>query len=89
MESSVESIQSRIAGEPIIAIVSLRDQRIIVCDATGWILRAPVSSGQKGRETYVCRDLVETWANRLARHRAVCRCAARYQRMAAILVYRL
>src|SRR5712692_7437717 len=50
-ESSVESIQSRIAGEPIMAIVSLRDQRITVYDATGWILRAPVSSGQRGRET--------------------------------------
>src|SRR5229473_501828 len=50
-ESSVESIQSRIAGEPIMAIVSLRDQRITVYDATGWIVRAPVSSGQKGRET--------------------------------------
>src|SRR3954452_14051197 len=50
-QSSVESVQSRIAGEPIIAIVSLRDQRITVYDATGWILRAPVSSGQKGRET--------------------------------------
>jgi hypothetical protein len=33
------------------AIVSLRTQRITVYDANGWILRAPVSSGQKGRET--------------------------------------
>jgi lipoprotein-anchoring transpeptidase ErfK/SrfK len=33
------------------AIVSLRSQRITVYDANGWILRAPVSSGQKGRET--------------------------------------
>ena len=33
------------------AIVSLRNQRITVYDAKGWILRAPVSSGQKGRET--------------------------------------
>ena len=33
------------------AIVSLHDQRITVYDAGGWILRAPVSSGQKGRET--------------------------------------
>src|SRR3954470_25047379 len=49
--SSGESVQSRISGEPIIAIVSLRDQRITVYDAKGWILRAPVSSGQKGRET--------------------------------------
>ena len=33
------------------AIVSLRSQRITVYDANGWILRAPISSGQKGRET--------------------------------------
>src|SRR6266404_1182548 len=50
-ERPVESIQSRTAGEPIMAIVSLRNQRITVYDANGWILRAPVSSGQKGRET--------------------------------------
>jgi hypothetical protein len=50
-ESSVETIQSRAAGEPVMAVVSLRDQRITVYDATGWILRAPVSSGQQGRET--------------------------------------
>src|SRR4030081_197155 len=50
-ERSVESIQSRTAGQPIMAIVSLHNQRITVYDADGWILRAPVSSGQKGRET--------------------------------------
>ncbi|MGB8607097.1 L,D-transpeptidase family protein [Bradyrhizobium sp.] len=50
-ERSVESIEARSAGEPIMAIVSLRNQRITVYDAKGWILRAPVSSGQKGRET--------------------------------------
>jgi hypothetical protein len=50
-ERPVESIQSRIAGEPIMAIVSLHNQRITVYDAKGWILRAPVSSGQTGRET--------------------------------------
>jgi hypothetical protein len=50
-QDPVEFIQSRAAGEPIIAIVSLRDQRITIHDAKGWILRAPVSSGQKGRET--------------------------------------
>jgi lipoprotein-anchoring transpeptidase ErfK/SrfK len=49
--SSIESIQTRVAGEPVMAVVSLRDQRITVYDATGWIMRAPVSSGQKGRET--------------------------------------
>src|SRR6266403_929241 len=50
-ERSVESIESRTAGDPIMAIVSLHNQRITVYDANGWILRAPVSSGQKGRET--------------------------------------
>src|SRR5215470_14545219 len=45
------SVQSRIAGAPIMAIVSLRHQQITVYDASGLILRAPVSSGQKGRET--------------------------------------
>src|SRR5215467_8351934 len=42
---------SRLAGEPIMAIIALRNQQITVYDAEGWILRAPVSSGQKGRET--------------------------------------
>jgi hypothetical protein len=50
-ERSVVSIESRVAGAPIMAIVSLRSQRITVYDADGWIQRAPVSSGQKGRET--------------------------------------
>jgi hypothetical protein len=50
-ERSVESIESRTVGDPIMAIVSLHNQRITVYDANGWILRAPVSSGQKGRET--------------------------------------
>ena len=50
-ERPVESIESRAAGEPMLAIVSLQSQRITVYDANGWILRAPVSSGQKGRET--------------------------------------
>jgi hypothetical protein len=50
-ERPIESVQSRSAGAPIMAIVSLRSQRITVYDARGWILRAPVSSGTKGRET--------------------------------------
>jgi L,D-transpeptidase catalytic domain len=50
-ERQVESIESRTAGEPIMAIVSLHNQRVTVYDAQGWMLRAPVSSGQKGRET--------------------------------------
>jgi len=50
-ERPIESIQSRSAGEPVMAIVSLRSQRVTVYDSRGWILRAPVSSGTKGRET--------------------------------------
>src|SRR3954465_765137 len=47
----VESIESRATGDPMLAIVSLRDQRITVSAAKGWTFRSPVSSGQKGRET--------------------------------------
>ena len=50
-ERPIESVETRSAGEPLMAIVSLRDQRVTVYDAKGWILRAPVSSGTKGRET--------------------------------------
>ena len=50
-ERLVRSVESRVAGEPIMAIVSLRSQQITVYDANGWILRAPISSGQRGRET--------------------------------------
>jgi L,D-transpeptidase catalytic domain len=50
-ERSTESITMRTAGKPIMAIVSLRSQRITVYDADGWIMRAPISSGQAGRET--------------------------------------
>ena len=50
-EGSAASIESPSTGEPIMAIVSLRSQRITVYDANGGILQAPVSSGQKGRET--------------------------------------
>jgi hypothetical protein len=45
------SAASRPGGAPIMAIVSLRSQGITVYDTTGWIMRAPVSSGQTGRET--------------------------------------
>jgi hypothetical protein len=50
-ERAAAAVESRTVGPPIMAIVSLRSQRITVYDASGWILRAPVSSGQKGRET--------------------------------------
>jgi hypothetical protein len=45
------STASRPGGTPIMAIVSLRNQGITVYDTDGWIMRAPVSSGQSGRET--------------------------------------
>jgi hypothetical protein len=45
------SVDTRSPGEPIMAIVSLQRQRITIYDTKGWILRAPVSTGQKGRET--------------------------------------
>jgi len=41
----------RVAGEPIMAIVSIKSQQVTLYDADGWILRAPVSTGTKERET--------------------------------------
>ncbi len=41
----------RDAGEPVMAIVSIKSQQVTIYDAEGWILRAPVSTGTTGRET--------------------------------------
>jgi hypothetical protein len=46
-----EAVAPREAGEPIMAIVSIKSQRVTFYDADGWILRAPVSTGTTGRET--------------------------------------
>jgi lipoprotein-anchoring transpeptidase ErfK/SrfK len=46
-----EAVAPREAGEPIMAIVSIKSQQVTFYDADGWILRAPVSTGVKGRET--------------------------------------
>jgi hypothetical protein len=46
-----ETTAPREAGEPIMAIVSIKSQRVTFYDADGWILRAPVSTGITGRET--------------------------------------
>jgi hypothetical protein len=46
-----EQTAPRAAGEPIMAIVSIKSQQVTFYDADGWILRAPVSTGTKGRET--------------------------------------
>ena len=50
-EPVTEAVAPRAAGAPIMAIVSIKSQRVTIYDADGWMLRAPVSSGQKGRET--------------------------------------
>lgn len=41
----------RAASEPVMAIVSIKSQNITFYDSEGWTLRAPVSTGVKGRET--------------------------------------
>ena len=46
-----EATAPRDAGDPIMAIVSTKSQQVTIYDADGWILRAPVSTGIKGRET--------------------------------------
>src|SRR6202047_2417918 len=46
-----EATAPREAGEPIMAIVSIKTQHVTFYDADGWILRAPVSTGITGRET--------------------------------------
>jgi L,D-transpeptidase-like protein len=46
-----EAVAPREAGEPIMAIVSIKSQRVTFYDAEGWIFRAPVSTGTTGRET--------------------------------------
>src|SRR6266404_714596 len=46
-----EATAPRDAGEPIMAIVSIKTQKVTFYDADGWILRAPVSTGITGRET--------------------------------------
>jgi lipoprotein-anchoring transpeptidase ErfK/SrfK len=50
-ERVTEATAPRDAGEPIMAIVSIKSQKVTIYDSDGWVLRAPVSSGQKGRET--------------------------------------
>ncbi|MBH5369112.1 L,D-transpeptidase [Bradyrhizobium glycinis] len=46
-----EAVAPRVAGDPIMAIVSIKSQQVTFYDADGWILRAPVSTGTTGRET--------------------------------------
>jgi len=48
---ATEATAPREAGEPIMAVVSIKSQQVTFYDADGWILRAPVSTGTTGRET--------------------------------------
>jgi len=48
---STETHAPRDAGEALMAVVSIKSQHVTIYDADGWILRAPVSTGTKGRET--------------------------------------
>jgi lipoprotein-anchoring transpeptidase ErfK/SrfK len=48
---AAEEAAQRQTGEPIMAIVSTKTQRVTLYDAEGWILRAPVSTGTTERET--------------------------------------
>jgi lipoprotein-anchoring transpeptidase ErfK/SrfK len=48
---SAEATAPRTAGEPIMAIVSIKTQQVTFYDADGSILHAPVSTGVTGRET--------------------------------------
>ena len=48
---AAEATAPRAAGEPIMAIVSIKSQQVTFYDADGWILRAPVSTGVTERET--------------------------------------
>ena len=50
-EQSTGTIVRRSVAEPIMAIVSLRGQKITIYDEDGRIMHAPVSSGQPSRET--------------------------------------
>src|SRR5262249_10258484 len=48
---ATEAKAPRPAAEPLMAIVSIKNQQVTFYDADGWILRAPVSTGTTGRET--------------------------------------
>jgi hypothetical protein len=46
-------VQSSLSGPPVIAVVSIKDQRVSIYDAKGEALHARVSTGQTGYETPV------------------------------------
>jgi lipoprotein-anchoring transpeptidase ErfK/SrfK len=50
-ERPTQMTAPRPAGDPIMAIVSIKSQKVTFYDTDGWILSAPVSTGTTGRET--------------------------------------
>lgn len=50
-EPAAVVMAEREVGEPVMAVVSIKTQNVTFYDADGWMLRAPVSTGMKGRET--------------------------------------
>ncbi len=48
-----DTLQDTISGQPMIAVVSIRDQRVTVYDAAGGAMRTSVSSGRTDYETPV------------------------------------
>jgi hypothetical protein len=50
-QQTPEAWAPRTAGEPIMAIVSIKSQQVTFYDADGWIVRSPVSTGTTERET--------------------------------------
>ena len=54
-----EIFQNTIAGPPVMAIVSIKDQRVSLYDANGGALRARVSTGRNQKEKTVGKKNVQ------------------------------
>jgi hypothetical protein len=67
---SDQLVESRTGGDPMIAIMSLRNQRLTVYDAHGLILRATVPSSRNGRATPAA--IVGVLQNRIERYSNLC-----------------
>ena len=52
-EEPQQVTQQQLSGRPVVAVVSIKNQRISVYDANGDAMRAPISSGQTSYETPV------------------------------------
>jgi L,D-transpeptidase catalytic domain len=50
-ETKKPAEQARALSGPLVAVVSLREQRVTVYDSHGQVARSPVSTGQSGHET--------------------------------------